>query len=80
MPELPDVVVYCEALASTLGGHTLKHIRVLSPFVLRSKEPPLDVLHGQVLRTVSRAGKRLVLAFDDGLRVVVHLMIAGRLR
>lgn len=80
MPELPDVVVYCETLATTVGGHRLKHIRVLSPFVLRSIEPPLDVLDGQVLRTVSRVGKRLVLAFDDGLRLVVHLMIAGRLR
>lgn len=74
------MLVYCETLASTLAGHTLKHIRVLSPFVLRSIEPPLDVLDGQALRTVSRVGKRLVFAFDDGLRLVVHLMIAGRQR
>ena len=80
MPELPDVIVYCEALTAIVGGRRLSRVRVLSPFVVRSFDPPIDALDGLVLQTVSRLGKRIVLGFDDGLRLVVHLMIAGRLR
>jgi formamidopyrimidine-DNA glycosylase len=71
MPELPDVAVYREAL---------ERVRLVSLFVLRSFDPPLDAVTGQVVRGVRRIGKRLVLAFDGELFLVFHLMIAGRLR
>src|SRR5215471_2416657 len=80
MPELPDVVVYREALVRHVAGQSLEHIKLWSPFVLRSYEPPLDAAFGQVVRGVRRIGKRLALAFDDQLFLVLHLMIAGRLR
>ena len=79
MPELPDVVVYIEALTRHIVGRRLERIHLLSPFVLRSVEPPIDTLHGQTVRDVRRIGKRIVLAFDD-VFLVIHLMIAGRLR
>ena len=79
MPELPDVVVYIEALTRHLVGRRLERIHLLSPFVLRSVDPPIDTLHGQTVRDVRRIGKRIVLAFDD-VFLVIHLMIAGRLR
>lgn len=72
--------MYCEAIESRLNGRTLQRVRVLNPFVLRSVEPPLEALDGMRLRSVSRLGKRIVLGFDDALFLVVHLMIAGRLR
>jgi formamidopyrimidine-DNA glycosylase len=80
MPELPDVVVYLEALDAHIAGHRLERIHLLSPFVLRSVAPPVDALHGQTVRGVRRIGKRIVLVFDGELFLVVHLMIAGRLR
>jgi formamidopyrimidine-DNA glycosylase len=80
MPELPDVRVYLEALARHVVGQRLDEVRVLSPFVLRSYDPPLDALAGRSVRGVRRIGKRIVLEFGDELFVVVHLMIAGRLR
>jgi formamidopyrimidine-DNA glycosylase len=80
MPELPDVVLYVEALNDRIGGARLGRIVLRSPFVLRSVEPPLDALHGSVVRDVHRIGKRIVLAFDAELFLVIHLMIAGRLR
>jgi formamidopyrimidine-DNA glycosylase len=80
VPEYPDLSVYGEALEALFVGHTLTRVRLASPFVLRTHEPPLAAAHGQVLRQVSRLGKRLVLHFDDALSLVVHLMIAGRLR
>jgi formamidopyrimidine-DNA glycosylase len=80
MPELPDVVVYVEALTRHLAGHTLQRIHLLSPFVLRSVDPPFDTLHGMVVRGARRIGKRIVLTFDADLFLVIHLMIAGRLR
>ncbi len=80
MPELPDVVVYLEALARHVVGRPLQRIQLLSPFVLRSVDPPLDVVHGRIVRGVRRVGKRIVLVFDDDLFLVIHLMIAGRLR
>ena len=79
MPELPDVVVYIEALTRHIVGRRLERIHLLSPFVLRSVDPPIDTLHGQTVRDVRRIGKRIVLAFDD-VFLVIHLMIAGRLR
>jgi formamidopyrimidine-DNA glycosylase len=80
MPELPDVVVYLEALTRHIVGRQLQRIKLSSPFVLRSYEPPLDTIFGQTVRGVRRIGKRIVLEFDAGLFLVIHLMIAGRLR
>ncbi|MGZ5078971.1 MAG: Fpg/Nei family DNA glycosylase [Usitatibacter sp.] len=80
MPELPDVCVYVEALARHVVGQPLERVRILSPFVLRSYEPPLDAVAGRVVRATRRIGKRIVLAFGDELFIVIHLMIAGRLR
>src|SRR3954463_12676315 len=80
MPELPDVTLYRDALEARIVGHALAGLRIASPFVLRSYDPPLDAVTGRVVRGVSRIGKRLVLAFDDDLYLVIHLMIAGRLR
>jgi formamidopyrimidine-DNA glycosylase len=80
MPELPDVVVYIEALERHIVGQTLTRLNLLSPFVLRSVDPPIDRITGRVVRGVRRVGKRIVLVFDDHLFLVIHLMIAGRLR
>jgi len=80
VPELPDVVVYVEALQAHIEGRRLKRILLRSPFVLRSVDPPLDRLEQRLVTGVRRIGKRLVLAFDSDLFLVVHLMIAGRLR
>ncbi len=79
MPELPDVTVYREALERYAVGRELQRLRVASPFVLRSYDPPVAAAEGKTIRGVRRIGKRLVLAFDDDLFVVIHLMIAGRL-
>jgi formamidopyrimidine-DNA glycosylase len=80
VPELPDVVVYLEALTRHIVGQRLERIHLLSPFVLRSVDPPIESVHGQIVRGVRRIGKRLVLEFDDDVFLVIHLMIAGRLR
>ena len=80
MPELPDVVLYVEALNARIAGLILKRIHPVSPFVLRSVDPPLDALNGRAVRGVSRLGKRIVIDFDDEFHLVLHLMIAGRLR
>jgi formamidopyrimidine-DNA glycosylase len=80
LPELPDVVVYVEALERHIVGQRLERLNLFSPFVLRSVAPPITSIHGQVVRRVRRIGKRLVLVFDEDLFLVVHLMIAGRLR
>jgi len=80
LPELPDVVVYLEALGRHVVGQPLERIHLLRPFVLRSFDPPLDVVFGRTVRDVRRIGKRIVLIFDDELFLVIHLMIAGRLR
>jgi formamidopyrimidine-DNA glycosylase len=80
MPELPDVTVYKESLERHLVGRVLEQVKVLTPFLLRSYEPPLTEFHGKEVRGIRRIGKRLVLAFDDELFLVLHLMIAGRLQ
>ena len=80
MPELPDVATYQEALDRHVVGQPLEKVKVLTPFLLRSYDPPLDVFFGRAVRGTRRIGKRLVLAFDDELFLVLHLMIAGRLR
>jgi formamidopyrimidine-DNA glycosylase len=80
MPELPDVVVYVESLASRIVGARLERIRLLSPFVLRTAVPTLAAAEGKRVIAVRRMGKRIVLALDDEIFLVLHLMIAGRLR
>ena len=80
MPELPDVVVYLEALTREIVGRRLERIKLSSPFVLRSVDPPITSLHGQTVRGVRRIGKRIILEFADDVFLVIHLMIAGRLR
>jgi formamidopyrimidine-DNA glycosylase len=80
MPELPDVTVYRERLQALLAGQVLEDVRLSSPFVLRSVEPPVAALRGQRLAAVERLGKRLVFGFANDLFLVMHLMIAGRLQ
>jgi len=79
VPELPDIVVYVERLEARLLGQPLEGVRLSSPFVLRSVDPPLDAARGRRLRGVRRLGKRIVLALEDDLFLVLHLMVAGRL-
>jgi formamidopyrimidine-DNA glycosylase len=79
MPELPDVTVYLEALERRIVGQPLERVRLASPFVLRSYDPPLESVNGRAVRGLRRIGKRIVLDFGDGLFAVIHLMIAGRL-
>jgi formamidopyrimidine-DNA glycosylase len=80
MPELPDVAIYCEALASRVAGQTLSHIRVDNPFVLRTAVPPIAEVERKSVREVRRMGKRIVLVLEGDLFLVLHLMVAGRLR
>src|SRR5438105_14155910 len=80
MPELPDVTVYCEALAARVSGQPLQEIRLLNPFVLRTAVPPIAEAVGKRALDVRRLGKRIVLALEDELYLGLHLMIAGRLR
>ncbi len=80
MPELPDVVVYVESLAARVVGQRLERVRPISAFVLRTAVPPLSVAEGRRVDGVNRLGKRIVLALEDDFFLVLHLMIAGRLR
>jgi formamidopyrimidine-DNA glycosylase len=80
MPELPDVSVYLERLTAKVVGHRLERIRIGHPFLLRSVTPPISAVEGQRVVGVERLGKRIVLAFEGELFVLIHLMIAGRLR
>ncbi len=80
MPELPDVEVYVDHLRRRLVGQPLEHARVLSPFLVRTFDPPLKAAEGKHVRSIRRMGKRIVFALDDDLFLVLHLMIAGRLR
>lgn len=80
MPELPDVTLYVEALDRTVVGSVLKRARIGSPFVLRTVEPPVRAVEGRRVVGVRRIGKRIVLALEGELFLIVHLMIAGRLR
>ncbi len=80
MPELPDVTIYLERLEAYLGGEGLERIRLGSPFVLRTTEPPPDAFSGRTFESVRRIGKRIVLGFEEEHFAVMHLMIAGRLK
>lgn len=80
MPELPDIVVYLERLEPLVLGRRVDRVRVLNPFVLRSVEPPVSDAAGKSVTSLSRLGKRIVIGLDTELFLVIHLMIAGRLR
>ena len=80
MPELPDVTVYVEALRERIVGQTLTRLRLASPFILRTVEPGISEFEGQEVLDVRRVGKRIVLEFEGDLFIVLHLMIAGRLK
>jgi formamidopyrimidine-DNA glycosylase len=79
MPELPDIVVYIEALEKRILGQTLERIRVVSPFLLRTATPPLSIASSKKILRLRRLGKRICIGFEDDLWLVLHLMIAGRL-
>jgi formamidopyrimidine-DNA glycosylase len=80
MPELPDITVYIERLQTLVQGQTLRRVLVPNVFVLRTAVPPIASLEGQRVAGAERLGKRIVLAFEGGPLLVIHLMIAGRLR
>ena len=80
MPELPDITVYIESLESRILGQILERVRVASPFILRSVDPPLGATAGKRVASIARLGKRIVIGLEDGPFIVIHLMIAGRLR
>jgi formamidopyrimidine-DNA glycosylase len=79
VPELPDVEIYVERLSAHLVGQRVTAIRLPKPFLVRSFEPPLDAIIGQRVLGFSRIGKRIVFELTQDLRLVLHLMIAGRL-
>ena len=78
MPELPDVTVYIEALAPRVLGKVLSKVRVASPFVVRTFDPPLKWVEGRAVRGLRRVGKRIVMTFDEDVFLAIHLMRAGR--
>src|SRR5437868_10513648 len=80
MPELPDITVYIEALAARVVGQPLERTRIAKPFLLRSVDPPISAANGKRVTGIRRMGKRIVLELEDDLFLVIHLMIAGRLR
>jgi formamidopyrimidine-DNA glycosylase len=79
MPELPDIAVYIESLAAKVRGDRLQRVRIASPFLLRTAVPPIASVEGRVVTGVERLGKRVVIALEGDLFLVLHLMIAGRL-
>ena len=79
MPELPDVVVYIEALEKRILGQRLEAVRIASPFLLRTVDPPLEIANGKIVKRLRRLGKRISIGVEDDLWLVLHLMIAGRL-
>ncbi len=79
VPELPDIVVYIEALEERILAQPLEHVRLASPFLLRSVNPPLQSVEGRKVRELRRVGKRIAIGLEDDLWLVLHLMIAGRL-
>ena len=80
MPELPDIVIYLEALRPRIVGQRLEHVRIKSPLLLRSTDPPVAAVAGRTVRDLRRLGKRIVWDLGDEYFAVIHLMIAGRLK
>jgi formamidopyrimidine-DNA glycosylase len=79
VPELPDIVVYQECLERRIGGARLVRLRLNDPFLLRTAEVPVSAAEGQTVRAIRRIGKRIVVALENEVFLVFHLMIAGRL-
>jgi formamidopyrimidine-DNA glycosylase len=79
MPELPDIVVYIEALEQRILDRRLERVQIASPFLLRSIDPPPASVNGRTVRALRRIGKRIAIGFDNDTWLVLHLMIAGRL-
>jgi formamidopyrimidine-DNA glycosylase len=80
VPELPDVTVYVESIAARVAGQLLRGVRVASPFVVRTFDPPISAAAGQRVLEVQRLGKRIVFVLENDLFLVIHLMIAGRFK
>src|SRR5690348_15867371 len=80
MPELPDISLYLQQLAPRILNQPLVRITLKNPFVLRSVDPPISQLQGKRVIALSRMGKRIVMGIEQDLFLVLHLMIAGRLR
>jgi formamidopyrimidine-DNA glycosylase len=80
VPELPDILLYLHALAPRVVGHRIERIRLASPFLLRSIDPPLASAEGRTVVALNRVGKRIVFELEGEIFLVLHLMIAGRLR
>src|SRR5256714_6621355 len=80
MPDLPDIAVYIEALEARIVGQPLERIRIAKPFLLRSVDPPISSANGKKVVGIRRIGKRIGIELEDDLFLVIHLMIAGRLR
>jgi formamidopyrimidine-DNA glycosylase len=78
MPELPDVLLYIDSLQPRVLNQTLERVRLSSPFVVRSVDPPISTINGRKVLRLRRLGKQIVFEFDDELFLVIHLMIAGR--
>lgn len=79
MPELPDISAYIAAIEQRIRGRTLERVRLASPFLLRTAEPPLSAAEGRTVRELRRVGKRIAIGVEPDLWIVLHLMIAGRL-
>ena len=79
MPELPDISAYISALQPRIVGQPIQQVRLSSPFLLRTAQPPLASVHGRVVRELRRIGKRIAIGLEGNLWLVLHLMIAGRL-
>ena len=79
MPELPDIAAYISALDPRIVGQPIEHVRLASPFLLRTVQPPLASADGRTVRELRRIGKRIAIGVDGDLWLVLHLMIAGRL-
>jgi formamidopyrimidine-DNA glycosylase len=79
MPELPDIAAYLTALESRIVGQRLERVRLASPFLLRTAQPPISSAEGRVVRELRRVGKRIAIGLDNDIWLVLHLMIAGRL-
>ncbi len=80
MPELPDILIYLEALESRILGRPVERVQIRSPFFVRSFDPAITVIEGRKISGLSRMGKRIVWELEGDLHMIFHLMIAGRLR
>ena len=79
MPELPDIAAYISALETRIVAQSIEHIRLASPFLLRTVQPPLTDVEGHIVRDLRPVGKRIAIGVEGDLWLVLHLMIAGRL-